>query len=427
MSNRFLESMRDLLGEEYSEFLKAYEGKPRRKALRVNTLKISVERFMDLFKAPLIQNPLCPQSFYCDVKPSLDPLYHAGLYYMQEASASAAVSAFAPYIGERVLDLCAAPGGKATQAAAFMTGGVIFCNDPEYKRTRALCENIERLGIQNAVVTCNTAADYRAAGFDGYFDTLIVDAPCSGGGMTRYEQVPYSTEIVDGCAARQRAILKNGVELLCGGGYMLYSTCTFSKQENEDNIKYLQDLGMETVEIPLRSGEARGIDCNNARRVYPHNFDGEGHFYCVLKKPASKSGECGLERARQKKTRVVFGGLSLDAVVINGRTVLPIDLPRTDGLNVLRAGVPVEAEGEPTHSLSHALLPAQAEMLGTVELGELAQNYLRGEQLTVSAPRGTLIATIRGFALGLVKSAPAGDGTSVLKNRYPKGLRLIRN
>ena len=217
--NEFFEHMQSLIGARYAEFKAAYDCKPRFKALRVNTLKISTDEFCALFGGALERNGLCAQSFYCEVKPSLDPLYHAGLYYMQEPSASAAVAAFAPYIGERVLDLCAAPGGKATQAAAVMDGrGIIFCNDPEYKRVRALTENIERLGVRNAVITCNAADDYVRAGFEGFFDTLIVDAPCSGGGMTRYEVVPYSRDIVRGCAERQRAILVQAVKLLAAGG-----------------------------------------------------------------------------------------------------------------------------------------------------------------------------------------------------------------
>ncbi|MCH5164869.1 MAG: hypothetical protein J1G01_00515 [Clostridiales bacterium] len=419
----FFEYMRGLLGDRYESFIGAYEDKPRHKALRVNTRKISVADFKDIFKGRLVQNELCHNSFYSDVKPSLDPLYHAGLYYMQEPSASAAVAAFSPYIGERVLDLCAAPGGKSTQAAEYMQGGVIFCNDKEYKRTRALVENIERLGISNAVVTRNTAADYRAAGFDEYFDTLIVDAPCSGGGMMRYESVPYSAEIIEGCAARQRAILNDAVMLLRQGGYMLYSTCTFAREENEDNIEFLLKLGMETVEIPLRNGEERGIGLSDARRVYPMNFDGEGHFYCVLQKTG---GGCSdVPHARKKRGVAVFNGLKLDVAEIGGRTVLDFDVPVFDGLNVLRVGTPVYEGGkEPSHALTHALSKDEVGLFGSVEIGEHANEYIRGTELKISAPRGNLIATISGYALGLVKSAPSGDGTNVLKNKYSKFLRV---
>lgn len=420
----YFEYMRNLLGDRYADFVEAYNGKPRHKALRVNTRKMSVEEFARLFGGPLKQNLLCGNSFYCDVKPSLDPLYHAGLYYMQEPSASAAVAAFAPFIGERVLDLCAAPGGKATQAAERMSGGVIFCNDPEYKRTRALAENIERLGISNAVVTCNTAGDYRRAGFDGYFDSLIVDAPCSGGGITRYEDVPYSAEIVAGCAARQRAILDDAVHLLRRGGYLLYSTCTFAREENEDVVKYVCEKGFRTVDIPLELGAERGIDEPNARRIYPMNFDGEGHFFCVLKKTDGEMSE--RSSARKKRGTATFGGLELDVVEINGRVVLPIDVPSTDGLNVVKLGAAVYGDGkDASHALVHALTDGQTREFGTVELGELAGEYICGKQLELSAPRrGMLIATVSGHALGLVKSAPSGDGTFALKNHYPKYLRV---
>ena len=421
----FFEYMRALLGERFDAFVDAYEHKPRHKALRVNTLKASVERFTELVGEPLERNPLCDTSFYRDVKPSLDPLYHAGLYYMQEPSASAAVAAFAPFIGERVLDLCAAPGGKATQAAQAMNGdGILFCNDPEHKRVKALVENIERLGIVNAVVTCNTASDYRRAGFDGYFDTLIVDAPCSGGGMMRYENVPYSADIVAGCAARQREILRDGVQLLAHGGHMLYSTCTFAKEENEDNVGFLRSLGMETVDIPLLPSTERGIGEKDARRVYPMNFDGEGHFYCVLVKTA-RGAECGKPPMRKKRGKVVVNKLALDTVVIFKRVLLPIEPPELDGLNVSRIGVPVFADGkDPSHALVHALSAEKLAQFGTVDISDRAGEYIRGAQLEQDAPNGFAAATVGGFALGVVKSAPTGNGVNALKNKYPKNLRV---
>ncbi|MDE6293191.1 MAG: hypothetical protein K2L88_01040, partial [Clostridiales bacterium] len=415
--------------ERYDAFYDAYPTTRRHKALRVNTNKITVDEFKTLFGGELKQNPLCTNSFYCNVKPSLDPLYHAGLYYMQEPSASAAVAAFSPFIGERVLDLCAAPGGKSTQAAEYMNGGVLFCNDSEYKRTKALAENIERLGIDNSVVTCGTASDYVEAGFSEYFDTLIVDAPCSGGGMMRYESVPYSENIVKGCAERQREILKDAVKLLCGGGYMLYSTCTFAKEENEDNINYLRLLGMRTVDIPLLVGTERGIDMPDARRVYPMNFDGEGHFYCVLQK--TSGGQVELPKLRKKVKAVKFDNFIMPvAEIVGKRVILDIDdtcFPDMSGLNVIVAGTLVFDDGAPSHALTHALDSDSVKKLGAVELGELSRDYIAGKQIDISAPSGNLIATVNGYALGLVKSAAGGDGTRVLKNKYPKHLRLNNN
>ena len=418
----FFEHMKSILGARYAEFKNAYDTKPRFKALRVNTLKIFTGEFSAHY-GELRQNTFCPQSFYCDIKPSLDPLYHAGLYYMQEPSASAAVYALSPYIGERVLDLCAAPGGKSTQAAAFMNGGVIFCNDPEYKRVRALAENIERLGVTNAVVTCNTASDYVAAGYSGYFDTLITDVPCSGGGMSRYESVPYSTDIVAGCAARQRSILKDAVKLLAAGGYMLFSTCTFSPEENERNIEYLISLGLETVETPLLPGMERGIDLPDARRIYPHNFDGEGHFYCVLKKPNGE--KCDRPPHRRKPKKVKVGGAQIDAVELDGRMLLPIAPPELSGLNVIRVGTPIFSDKDmPSHALTHALSREVVQEFGAVEIGEYADKYIRGHELSIAAPHGIVIATAEGYALGLARSARSGDGGTALKNLYPKHLRI---
>lgn len=429
--NFFFEYMSDLLGAEFDAFRDAYFDKPRHKALRVNTARLTAQEFVSLADGykkrgvreyALRQNPLCENSFYTTVKPSLDPLYHAGLYYMQEPSASAPVAAFAPYIGERVLDLCSAPGGKGTQAAEKMRGGVIFCNDVEQKRVRALEENIERLGITNAVVTRNTAEDYLNAGFKGYFDTVIVDAPCSGAGMMRYENVPFTPDIVEGCAKRQRRILSSAAALLAVGGYMLYSTCTFTTEENEDNVAFLRSLGLASVDIPLRDGEERGIGEADARRIYPHRFDGEGQFYCIFKKPCGESGE--LEPARSKRGSVKLGALKLSTVEISGRILLPIAPPQTDGLNVVRMGTSVWENGGISHALTHALGKEQIEKLGSVEIGEAAERYIRGDQLDIPAPRSASIATVDGFALGAVRSALSGDGAPVLKNKYPKHLRI---
>lgn len=429
--------MRELLGGEYADFKRAYDDKPRHKALRVNTVKLAPDEFLRLTDIAERRNALCENSFYTSVKPSLDPLYHAGLYYMQEPSASAAVAAFAPYIGTRVLDLCSAPGGKATQAAAYMKGGTIFCNDVEQKRIHALCENIERLGITNAVVTHATAAEYVNGGGEEFFDTLIVDAPCSGGGMMRYESVPFTAEIVAGCAKRQREILDSAARLLRCGGYMLYSTCTFSREENEDNIEYLVGKGFATVDIPLRDGETRGMGVPDARRIYPHRFDGEGHFYCVLQKRVGGARELPL--ARTEKTRETIGGATIDCTAFRGTSHLPIELPPIDVWTVKRGirlydGATLKfdkSRGQKvwapdiSHGLTHGLDREQVEAVGAVELSERdAERYIRGEEIRADAPKGLRIATFKGYALGFVKAAGSGTGEPVLKNLYPKPLRV---
>lgn len=437
MSDYFFEQMRGLLGDEYADFKRAYDDKPRHKALRVNTVKLAPDAFLRLTDVAERRNVLCENSFYTSVKPSLDPLYHAGLYYMQEPSASAAVAAFAPYIGTRVLDLCSAPGGKATQAAVYMNGGTIFCNDVEQKRVFALCENIERLGVTNAIVTRATAAEYVNNGGEEYFDTLIVDAPCSGGGMMRYEDVPYTADIVAGCAKRQREILDSAARLLRRGGYMLYSTCTFSREENEDNIGYLVGKGFVTVDIPLRDGETRGIDMPDARRIYPHRFDGEGHFYCVLQKRSGGARE--LPPAKTEITRETVGGATIDCTAFRGISHLPIEFPQIE-VRTVRRGIRVfdgaallfdKARGQKvwtpdiSHGLTHGLGREQVEAVGAVELSERdAERYIRGEEIRADAPKGLLIATFKGYALGFVKSAGSGTGEPALKNLYPKPLRV---
>ncbi len=438
MSEYYFEQMKALLGGRYADFKSAFDSKPRFKALRVNTLKISVEDFVALSEKHeragdavygLKQNPLCPLSFYTCVKPSEDPLYHAGLYYMQEPSASAAITALSPFVGERVLDLCAAPGGKSTQVAAYMkNAGVLFCNDVESKRVRALKDNIARLGVRNAVVTQATADDYIDAGFCEYFDTLILDAPCSGGGMMRYENVPYSESIVDGCAGRQREIADGATRLLRNGGYLLYSTCTFAPQENEETVKYILDKGFVTVDTPLIDGVERGIGVPDARRIYPHNIDGEGHFYCVLKK--TSGGAADRPRERVKTRTVEAGGLKIDCADYDGGPRIVGSVPKFDSLKKKVRGIGVDVgdvkkDGFWSYAAIHAFDSREIDGLGTVELGYAqAKKYIRGEQLPIGIKKGYYIATVDGFALGAVKSAPDGAGEPVLKNCYPDPYRI---
>ena len=255
--------------------------------------------------------------------------------------------------------------------------------------------------------------------------------------MMRYENVPLSAEIVAGCAKRQREILDSAARLLQNGGYMLYSTCTFSREENEDNIEYMIGKGFAPVDIPLRDGETRGIGMPDARRIYPHRFDGEGHFYCVLQKRVG--GVSGLPFSKTEKTKEHIGGAVVDCIKTDGAILLPTDIARI-GVRTVRRGIEVydgasagrcavrdrrSRSAEPSHALTHALDRGQVASFGAIELSESdALKYIRGEELAADAPKGTLVATYKGYALGLVKSARSGTGEPVLKNLYPKALRV---
>ncbi|MDD6350776.1 MAG: RsmB/NOP family class I SAM-dependent RNA methyltransferase [Lachnospiraceae bacterium] len=293
----FLDRMKGMLGKDYEAFLASYD-KPRHPALRVNPLKISPEDFQRL--APYDLEPVpwaVPNGFYYDpeARPGKSPYHEAGLYYIQEPSAMAVAALSGTRPGERVLDLCAAPGGKSTQLAGMLEGrGLLVSNEIHPQRARILSRNIERLGIRNAIVT-NEAPEDLSGHFPGFFDRIIVDAPCSGEGMFRKEEeaIPnWSPENVALCARRQAGILDQADLMLKAGGVLVYSTCTFAPAEDEESIQNFLERHPDYEEVDLpeklgsdldRLGFAAGSD-GKSIRLWPHKLDGEGHFLAVLKK-----------------------------------------------------------------------------------------------------------------------------------------------
>lgn len=274
----FEKKMKAFLGNEWDDFLYSYDNN-RFQALRFNTLKVqSTEERMRILKVLGISSDKkvswADEAYYFDenVRPGKHPYHEMGLYYIQEPSAMSAAALLAPKPGMRVLDLCAAPGGKSTQLATYLgDSGLLVSNEINTQRSRILSQNIERMGIKNAIVT-NEDSFVLASHFPGFFNAIQVDAPCSGEGMFRklpeaIEQ--WSMENVAICAARQKEILDNAAVMLKPGGVIVYSTCTFSKEENEDVIEYFlerhPDFTLEEME-----------------RFWPHKVDGEGHFVAKL-------------------------------------------------------------------------------------------------------------------------------------------------
>lgn len=270
--------MKAFLGDEWDDFLYSYDNN-RFQALRFNTLKVqSQEERMRILKVLGISSDKrvswANEAYYFDenVRPGKHPYHEMGLYYIQEPSAMSAAALLALKPGMRVLDLCAAPGGKSTQLATYLgDSGLLVSNEINTQRSRILSQNIERMGIKNAIVT-NEDSFVLASHFPGFFNAIQVDAPCSGEGMFRklpeaIEQ--WSMENVAICAARQKEILDNAAVMLKPGGTIVYSTCTFSKEENEDVIEYFlerhPDFTLEEME-----------------RFWPHKVDGEGHFVAKL-------------------------------------------------------------------------------------------------------------------------------------------------
>lgn len=260
----FAERMKSLLGDEFEQFMKSYEQSPHA-GLRVNTLKISLEQFKEIAPFDMRPIPWCGTGFYVPhgVKPGLHPYYHAGLYYIQEPSAMAPVELLNVKPGERVLDLCAAPGGKTTQIAAKLQGkGVLVTNDIHAERTKALAKNVELYGVRNAVVL-NESPERIASAFPHYFDKVLIDAPCSGEGMFRKDEdmvKSWENHSVEKCVLMQRDILETAAKLLAPGGTIVYSTCTFAPEENEAMIAEFLNINPDFVvnDIPESAGFAPG-------------------------------------------------------------------------------------------------------------------------------------------------------------------------
>ena len=386
-----------------------------------------------------------------DARPGLSPLHEGGLFYLQEPSALSAVSVLAPQPGERVLDLCAAPGGKSTQIAGLMQGrGLLVCNEPVPSRAQILSRNVERMGVRNAIVTSAMPAQL-APRFPAFFDRILVDAPCSGEGMFRRQpeaRDEWSAGSPRGCADRQLEILEAAAKMLAPGGALVYSTCTFNDTENEGVLARFTaahpEFALEAFELPGLPSGSRGYV-----HLYPHEIRGEGHFVSLLRKapdaPGAPENEEKPRRAvkpargrgeQAKKAQqpaiavpedVLAPGVSFDRLHAAGGSLWALpegldDLSRLDGLRVLRTGLLLaHAEGrraEPDHALAMALTPCEAAR--TAELDEAqALAYQAGETLELGdLEPGYTLLTLRGVSLGFGKQAG-----SVMKNHYPKGLR----
>ena len=427
LPQEFLDRMKIQLGEEYPEYLASLE-RPRAVALRFNPLKGDVPE-MDFVRQPVDWEPM---GFYYDpeARPGLHPYHEAGVYYLQEASAMSAVALLDPQPGEKICDLCAAPGGKTTQIAGRMLGeGFLLCNEINPKRSKILSRNIERMGVANALVT-NEHPQKLADTLPGFFDRVLIDAPCSGEGMFRKEEAAvtdWSQETVEMCARRQAEILTSGAALVRPGGRLVYSTCTFAPEENEMTISaFLQrhpEFSLEQVSAPWFTPAGQG-----QFRLWPHKLLGEGHFAAVLRKNDGEEGD--VAPCKHQKLPKVWDAFAKEVGIclpaggcINfGSTLFwaPEGMPDIRGLKVLRPGLELGQEKkdrfEPAHALALWLKNTSNFQDFSANSAEIC-NFIHGD-VVPSQKKGWCLVTVDGFSLGWGK----GDG-KVLKNHYPKGLR----
>ncbi len=428
----FLTRLRTQLGKEYDAFLESLE-RPRAVALRRNPLKC------DRLDLPFLgQNvPWEPMGQYYDPesRPGLHPYHEAGVYYLQEASAMSAVALLDPQPGERILDLCAAPGGKSTQIAGRMQGeGFLLSNEYEFKRARILAQNIERLGIGNATVI-NCDPDLLSPQLPEFFDRILVDAPCSGEGMFRKEAAAvtdWSQETVEMCARRQQGILREAAKMLRPGGRLVYSTCTFAPEENEEMIAWFLETHPDFAPVEMQApwfapaGEGRF-------RLWPHKLLGEGHFVAVLQKNGRTEPLGSTRRAGEKlpKQWLAFAdelGISLPPGRLETQLTgtgtrlwwLAEEAPEDLRANFIRKGLELgevkKDRFEPAHALAMWLKTCSRVHTVTAE-GPQIRAWLHGDTLPCPQKGWTLVQ-VDGYSIGWGK----GDGHQ-LKNHYPKGLR----
>ena len=453
----FEKKMKAFLGNEWDDFLYSYDNN-RFQALRFNTLKVqSQEERMRILKTLKISSDKkvswADEAYYFDenVRPGKHPYHEMGLYYIQEPSAMSAAALLAPKPGVRVLDLCAAPGGTSTQLATYLgDSGLLVSNEINTQRSRILSQNIERMGIKNAIVT-NEDSFVLASHFPGFFNAIQVDAPCSGEGMFRklpeaIEQ--WSMENVAICAARQKEILDNAAVMLKPGGTIVYSTCTFSREENEDVIEcFLErhpDFTLEEME-----------------RFWPHKVDGEGHFVAKLVRRGcvdtdlkadrkTKKNKNSKNRKNETKPALTKENMKLlsefldetisedmAAWIKNSRLVmfgeqlyrLPDMEVDIKGLKVQRAGLHIgefkKQRFEPSHSLALALKISEAKNVVKLTC-DIPQTigFFNGQSVMLSDEQAAECK--KGWALVCVDGYPAGWGKvngAQVKNHYPKGLR----
>ena len=453
----FEKKMKAFLGNEWDDFLYSYDNN-RFQALRFNTLKVqSQEERMRILKTLKISSDKkvswADEAYYFDenVRPGKHPYHEMGLYYIQEPSAMSAAALLAPKPGMRVLDLCAAPGGKSTQLATYLgDSGLLVSNEINTQRSRILSQNIERMGIKNAIVT-NEDSFVLASHFPGFFNAIQVDAPCSGEGMFRklpeaIEQ--WSMENVAICAARQKEILDNAAVMLKPGGTIVYSTCTFSREENEDVIEcFLErhpDFTLEEME-----------------RFWPHKVDGEGHFVAKLVRRGcvdtdlkadrkTKKNKNSKNRKNETKPALTKENMKLlsefldetisedmAASIKNSRLVmfgeqlyrLPDMEVDIKGLKVQRAGLHIgefkKQRFEPSHSLALALKISEAKNVVKLTCDNPQTiGFFNGQSVMLSDEQAAECK--KGWALVCVDGYPAGWGKvngAQVKNHYPKGLR----
>ncbi len=462
LPERYCSHMRELLGKEYPDYIDSLSEQPYT-ALRMNTGKIPIDHWEQICPFSCTKVPWTEKGYYYDAEkdvPSKHPYYYAGLYYIQEPSAMIPAEILPVEAGDKVLDLCAAPGGKATELGAKLGQiGVLVANDISASRALALAKNIQFAGITNAVVTAETPKRL-SEHFVSYFDKILVDAPCSGEGMFRR----YPNMIKDWLgkgpeyyAPLQREILSYAYEMLKPGGRMVYSTCTFSVQEDEETVQWLleQYSDLKICEVERKEGFLEGRpdllkngkqELKHCIRVYPHRAKGEGHFAVLLEKERKqRGGNCSDRGAGTRQKRGLDRQKEIDAQLNEWLDKLPLrqrdasrrfliknekvlwevpEAERYHSLRILYSGLPVcRIRHKIDLSPQLALTFKREDYEPVLDLSakeDRVLRYLKGETIQADeAFRGDVLVCVDGYGLGWCR----GNGNGTLKNKYYAGWR----
>lgn len=440
MNEQFLNRMKNILNEDYSNFIEALNQKPV-KAIYLNNLKGDLSFLTDKFE--LTKHHFVDDGFYYDYDKyqlGKHPYFDCGLYYIQEPSAMIVASLLDIKENDYILDMCAAPGGKTCYAASKLNNtGLVIANDINSMRAGILSSNIERFGLENTIVT-NTKPSKITDQLPSFFDKIILDAPCSGEGMFRkLDQAveTWSYEKVLECANIQKELADNAYYALKENGQLIYSTCTYSIEENEAIVDYILNKysDMELIPIPLNEGMSPGINHPECCRLYPHLHNGEGHFIALFKKNSSTSNnkiETLKSNINKEQTKLLTQFYKDNLTITPPTNIINSNnhlyaikdyFPKLDKIKILRTGLYLgeckKGRFEPSYSLSHTLKASDVLRSYNFNSNDInITKYLKGETLEGSNKKGYGLILVDHFPLSFYK-----ESNNIIKNLFPKGLR----
>ena len=446
LPEKFELRMKDMLKNEYNDFLKSMDTSPIFTGIRINTAKSGADKAIVSEFGELRKVTWCENGYYADksIITGNHPYHIAGLFYFQEPSAMSTVSALPIEEDDYILDLCAAPGGKATQAGALLgKNGLLVANEIIRNRSAILSDNIERFGLSNTIVT-NETPQRLSEKYPDFFDKIIVDAPCSGEGMFRKEPQAideWSEEHTVSCGVRQKHILDCAMKMLRGGGYIVYSTCTFAPAENEQVCAYmLENYNVELIKPQnldmLSCGKTEWSDSDynmeNTRRIFPHKHNGEGHFVALFHslddgdreiQKKNKTKNDGEKLYREFEKEFLNTTLNDEFCLFGENLYLKPESIDIDKIKTVRAGLHLgicrKNRFEPSHALCLAL--KKEDFKNSIDFpcdSNILKKYLMGETIDCDK-KGWCAVTVNGFPIGWGKAS-----NGILKNHFPKFLRL---